>query len=212
MRSLQRKPWPKDQQGCTKSPSPSNYKAFLVDLEDNFGQYCCYCERRELVDVEHVVPQSSAPLLVCNWHNLLLACPKCNRDYKKDKNSGRAGYIWPDTSDSFDLYEYHADGSVSEKKSVHPRTQAEVKKTIELFHLNGKLRNLRCEQWDIASDDLKDYKNGTRTVERIVKNVVANGYWSVWMTVFKDYPEVTQKIADAFSGTLPKYCTPPANP
>ena len=28
----------------------------------------------------------------------------------------------------------------------------------------------------------------------------------------KDYPEVTQKIADAFPGTLPKYCTPPANP
>ena len=97
----------------------------------------------------------------------------------------------------------------------------DAQNTINLMHLNApigkndEIRTIRTEQWYIASELLEDYKNGAKTtkqIERIVKNVVANGYWSVWMTVFKDYPEVTQKIADAFPGTLPKYCTPPANP
>lgn len=220
MRSLLRKPWPQNPDGSKKTPA--DYKTFLPDLIDNFGQCCCYCEKAESsLDVEHVAPKSLNPTKICDWDNLLLACPKCNRDYKKSWNPNRTGYAWPDEKDTFDIFEYHIDGSMTVKDSLSSDEKECAQKTIDLLGLNepNSCSNWLCykryQQWDIASIFLKDYENGAKTAERIefiVKNVVANGYWSVWMTVFKDYPEVTQKIADAFPGTLPKYCTPPANP
>lgn len=218
MRSLQRNPWSKNSDGTPKAPV--EYKSFLPDLKANFGGYCCYCETRvRKPDIEHVAPKSLNPSQACDWNNLLLACPICNRDYKKNKNPSRNDYVWPDIDDTFDMYEYQGDGSMLVNQSSPKRNDAQ--NTINLMHLNApigkndEIRTIRTEQWYIASELLEDYKNGAKTtkqIERIVKNVVANGYWSVWMTVFKDYPEVTQKIADAFPGTLPKYCTPPANP
>ena len=217
MRSLQRKSWPKNPDGTQKTPT--DYKTFLPDLIDNFGKYCCYCEKAERsLDIEHVAPKSLNPTKICDWNNLLLACPKCNRDYKKSWNPNRTGYAWPDEKDTFDIFEYHIDGSMAVKDSLSSDEKECAQKTINLLGLNEPnsysnwLRQKRYEQWDLASEDLKDYRKGARTIERIVKNVVANGYWSVWMTVFKDHPEVTQKIADAFPGTLPKYCSPPINP
>lgn len=213
MRSLQRNPWPQNPDGSKKTPA--EYKDFLPNLIDNFGRYCCYCEIAYWsLDVEHVAPKSLNPTQICNWDNLLLACPKCNRDYKKSWNSNRDGFVWPDTYDSFDMFEYHVDGSMNVKNNLSSPEKDFAKNTIDLLKLNEPescsnwLCSKRYEQWDIASGDLEDYKKGIRSIDRIVKNVVANGYWSVWMTVFKDYPEVTQKIADAFPGTLPKYCTP----
>ncbi len=213
MRSLQRKSWPQNPDGTTKAPA--HYKTFLSDLIDNFGRYCCYCEiRARSLDVEHISPKSLNSSYTCNWFNLLLACPTCNRDYKKNKNTSRGGLIWPDDSDTFDMFVYHDDGSMTVNSSLHPRVQTCAQNTIDIMCLNPQnyknndICNIRREQWDIANDLLADYEQNLLSVDRIVKNVVANGYWSVWMTVFKDHPEVTQKIADAFPGTLPKYCTP----
>ena len=43
---------------------------------------CAYCESRmEHVapgNVEHIIPKSVKPELVCDWNNLTLACPLCN--------------------------------------------------------------------------------------------------------------------------------------
>ncbi len=208
MRSLKRNPRPKVANGNLKQPK--NYKDFLPDLKVNFGNYCCYCEVHcRSVDIEHVAPKSLEPMHACDWDNLLLACPKCNRDYKKNRNASRANYVWPDTSDTFSKYEYHADGSMTANSG-----DVDAQNTIDLMHLNpvnetnDELCIMRREQWQIATDFLKDYEHEKLGIDRIVRNVKANGYWSVWMTVFKAHPEVTQKIADAFPGTLPKYCTP----
>lgn len=216
MRSLQRKSWPKNSDGSQKVFKA--YKDFLPDLKENFGRYCCYCEKRERkLDVEHIAPKSHNPSQILDWDNLLLACPVCNRDYKKNKNPSRAGYVWPDVDDTFDIFEYHGDGSMTVNQSLSPQKQVEAQNTIGLMNLNApggkndEIRMIRMEQWNVASDLLDEYKRKKISIDSIVENVVANGYWSVWMTVFKDYPEVTQKIADAFPGTLPKYCTPPSN-
>lgn len=217
MRSLQRNPWPQNSDGSKKTPA--DYRTFLPDLKTNFGGYCCYCETRvRKLDVEHVAPKSLNPQQICDWNNLLLACPTCNRDYKKNKNPSRNDYVWPDIDDTFNMYEYHGDGSISVNQTLSPQKQNDAQNTIGLMNLNAtigkndEIRTIRLEQWYVASDLLDGYKQKKISIDCIVKNVVANGYWSVWMTVFKDYPEVTQKITDAFPGTLPKYCTPSTKP
>ena len=218
MRPVKKGKWPTNQFGYIKLPA--DYRDFLPDLKADIGHYCSYCEcRTRSLDVEHVIPKSINPQkLEYNWYNLLLSCPKCNRDYKKDWNPSRRGYVWPDTHDTFDIYEYHCDGSMSVNSSVAPYVRIMAQNTIDLMHLNStnssddELVDMRAEMWETANEDLEDYNIGKKLPDQVAKHAKKTGYWSIWMTVFKDHPEVTQKIADAFPGTLPKYCTPPANP
>lgn len=44
-----------------------------------------YCESNEATDIEHFWPQRRAPCLTFYWHNLLLACERCNSNYKRDR-------------------------------------------------------------------------------------------------------------------------------
>lgn len=84
MRSLNRPEWPKYKNG--KLRNYKNYSSFLKYLFKYFGRYCCYCEiRARSLDVEHISPKSLNSTYICNWFNLLIACPTCNRDYKKIK-------------------------------------------------------------------------------------------------------------------------------
>lgn len=210
MRSLKRNSWPKDELGNLKKPK--RYSDFLPDLIENFGHYCCYCEWpvRKL-DVEHVIPKSKRPELECEWTNLLLACPTCNRDYKKNKNDSRDSYVWPDEDDTFAMYRYQPDGQVVINESISAADKVRAENTLTLLNLNpvndcnDDLCVKRREIWDIASALLDDYEQGLIKTDRIVHNAVANGYWSIWMTVFHPHPEITSKLAAAFPGTLPKY-------
>lgn len=214
MRSLKRNSWPVDKNGM--KIQYTNYGSFYPHLIKNFGVYCCYCEceiRKE--DVEHVAPKSRNPQLVCDWNNLLLACPNCNRDYKKNINPTRQGYVWPDIDDTFDIFEYCVDGSMLVKSSINSPQKENAEQTIALMNLNPKnsrkdsICEIRKRKWLAAKDILDCYeKNGAPAIESIVNLAVSGGYWSVWMSVFKNHPEVTKKISDAFPGTLPKYCSP----
>ena len=51
-----------------------------LELETN-GK-CAYCEGRirdvAYTHIEHKLPKSKHPQLVCTWENLTIACPKCN--------------------------------------------------------------------------------------------------------------------------------------
>jgi hypothetical protein len=46
-----------------------------------FRHVCCYffLDSNDGTEIEHVVPQSYAPSMIHDPHNLLLACPKCNK-------------------------------------------------------------------------------------------------------------------------------------
>lgn len=64
--------------------------------ERHYQGKCCYCERRRDIsydrDVEHYRPKKGVDgvkhkgywWLAYNWDNLLIACPTCNRKYKKN--------------------------------------------------------------------------------------------------------------------------------
>ena len=51
-------------------------------LEAETGSKCAYCEGRikdvAYTHIEHKLPKSKYPKLVCTWENLTIACPKCN--------------------------------------------------------------------------------------------------------------------------------------
>lgn len=53
--------------------------------------------------------------------------------------------------------------------------------------IRAKERLARCN-----NDDMKD---------QIVETVQAKGFWSVWMTIFKDEPDMIKRFIDAFPGT-----------
>ncbi|MCK6376833.1 MAG: hypothetical protein L6Q69_22415, partial [Zoogloea sp.] len=61
----------------------------------------------------------------------------------------------------------------------------------------------RLEAWGIAKESLQDLvANDTPQLRRqIVRTVKIGSYWSVWMTVFKDYPEILREMIRAIPGT-----------
>ena len=51
-------------------------------LEAETNSKCAYCEGRisdvAYTNIEHKLPKSRYPHLVCTWENLTIACPRCN--------------------------------------------------------------------------------------------------------------------------------------
>lgn len=46
---------------------------------------CMYCEDSEGTDIEHFHPKRHYPELAFTWTNYLLACSRCNSNYKRDR-------------------------------------------------------------------------------------------------------------------------------
>ncbi len=96
--------------------------------------------------------------------------------------------------------------------------------TLALLGLDKAMQNSRDEQgaliaqdrvaqrmqvWSMAEDSLEDYQNhieNSSVMGLIVKLMVSSGFFSVWMTVFKDYPELKIKFVEAVSGGLESGC------
>ena len=68
----------------SKDPLPKRYQNTAVKdaLRDETHSKCAYCESQiehiSYAHIEHILPKSIKPLLVCEWENLTLACQKCN--------------------------------------------------------------------------------------------------------------------------------------
>jgi hypothetical protein len=63
--------------------------------------------------------------------------------------------------------------------------------------------NNRREAWDKAERSLKNLSkcNTDEMRDQIISHAVDKGFWSVWMTVFKNDPDMLQRFIDAFAGT-----------
>lgn len=187
----------------------TSYKSYGKALIRTFGQYCSYCERLDKLDVEHVIPKTKpAGLhLVTSWGNLLLGCPRCNRDFKRSNNDSRASYVWPDTDNTFNMLKYYPDGRVKPRESLDDAIAIMVKNTIDLVKLDdGRedqvvLNNHRKSQFILAEAIKTNYENGNQTLLEVVE--FSRVAWSVWMTVFIDLPEVVRALTSdgCISGT-----------
>lgn len=184
-----------------------HYKSFKPLLLQSFGPYCAYCEKKDWdLDVEHVQPKSVSGLDTV-WTNLLLACPTCNRDFKKAFNPSRSGYVFPDLDETFKVFHYHSSGTISALTAAAVATR----------HLCGLDRagacSNRADAFLLAKQMKKEVQSGKRTPADTVIWAQHMGHWSVWMTVFFDVPSVLALLASpqAFAGTRTQFESP-ANP
>ena len=64
------------------APRRYAHREIRAALEAETGSKCAYCEGRisdvAYTHIEHKLPKSKYPKLVCTWENLTIACPKCN--------------------------------------------------------------------------------------------------------------------------------------
>lgn len=185
------------------------YKSYLKPLIESFGQYCSYCERPDKMDVEHVVPKSRNAELKAEWNNLLLGCARCNRDFKKDRNDLREGYLWPDTDNTFRAFIYEETGRVLVNPELDDATQQAADKLKALVKLDDgqevqKTLNLgRRAEFRRANLMKIQFLSECMSLDDLMLMVDRAPYWSIWMTVFFDVPEVKAQLltASAFPGT-----------
>lgn len=186
----------------------SNYKNYKNDLIDRYGKYCAYCEKADAdLDVEHIEPKSKHKLKITDWNNLLLACPTCNRDFKRAFNDSRIGYVFPDVDETFEVFHYHSNGLIDGLTD-------EALKTIELCGLNRDAPEFSNRRAVIdTAFEFKEEMERTKIIPNVIPWVKRMGHWSIWMTVFHDVPEVIAQLSDPkhFPGTRPQF-QKPSNP
>ena len=208
MRRIDRGPHPLDDGNGPKGFHP--YNMAKSDLLERIGEYCSYCERTRDLHVEHVVPKRRRPDLAEDWTNFLLGCSNCN-GIKRDRNHSRDGYLWPDSDDTQAAFEYLPDGIVRVRQDISEPERAPAESLFELVGLgrrpsaDPRARDLRWrkrrEAWRQAVEARRVFEDRTDVVDWIVQLAVAVGFWSVWMTVFADHPQVCNFLRQRFPGT-----------
>lgn len=203
-------------------------KRFLVT---RLGRYCSYCERRVATNlaVEHIQPKglpAYAPL-EGRWENFLLGCVNCNST-KKDKDLVLVDTFLPDRDNTFAAFDYFADGRIEPSALLSVVNRVMAERLLSLVGLdkpisvcldeNGKQVALdrvaqRMEVWGIALEVKNDVdaNPGNDAVRRgAVRTAQAEGFFSIWMTVFANDTDMRKRLVEAFPGTLGSGCFDPA--
>jgi len=195
----------------------AHYGKALPHLVRRIGLYCSYCGKRieNSPAIEHICPKSVDPSLELDWNNFLLACKNCNsikHVHPDNINESKKDYFWPDEDDTFNIFTYEYSGKINVKNSIPPEIKEKAKKTLELTGLNRYDRGdeiplKRREAWGVATESLSDLKKcETEEMKRqIIRTAVSRGYWSVWMTVFRNENNILKSLIDLFPGTNTKY-------
>ena len=214
MRPVVRGPCPKDDAG--NDIVFKEYALARRSLIERIGECCSYCEMHldSSLSVEHVQPKKPPgaaqvmPERELDWANFLLACTNCNST-KGDTDVVLENYIWPDRDNTFKALTYSEGGLVAASQGPDSVRALNLVKLVGLDKtpVTAKASDRRWENrreaWDIAQDSLRDLNEHDSPALRrqIIRTVKTHGYWSVWMTVFKDHPEMLEEIMTAIPGT-----------
>ncbi|HEP1206062.1 HNH endonuclease [Stenotrophomonas maltophilia] len=196
----------------------ARYQDAIGDLEDCFGSYCSYCERRfpALLAVEHVSPKCLDAARETDWTNFLLGCVNCNST-KGSTPTNDCDFLWPDKDNTLKAIEYKAGGMVVPSPALSPHVHAKTSALIELVGLDrhpGQTpdkrpsdRDKRFEQrervWQLAirmqamlaRNDNSDFR------ETIAELAVGHGFFSVWISVFLADADMCSRLFNAHVGT-----------
>lgn len=194
----------------------SNYSDARGELIKRLGQYCSYCEMKldSALHVEHVKPKKprgSTAIIqsrLLNWDNFLLACTNCNST-KGDADVNLPDYVWPDTDNTFRAFIYSKGGVVTAASgAVNIQSQNMISlvgldKSPDTSSASDRRWNNRREAWDMA--EMAKRRLASRDIvelrEQIADTVFAEGYWSIWMTVFKDDSDMLCRFINRITGT-----------
>lgn len=207
----------------------NNYRDAFYDLHSRIGSYCSYCERflYTNIAVEHIHAKGLRQYqhLEKTWSNFLLGCVNCNST-KGDKNVHLKQFLLPDRDNTFCAYVYHEDGTITVAGHLSRQLRSYALNTLALVGLDkegvdAKDSNgiavavdrvtQREYHWKRASAALAALrKNPTDEQRDTIKDLaLATGFFSVWMTVFKDEPSMLRIFIDAFNGTRLSGCFHP---
>lgn len=200
----------------------ADYRDAFPELQSRIGPYCSYCERRIPTNlaVEHIQPKNDElyPELKGKWINYLLGCVNCNST-KLNKDVVLSDIFLPDRDNTFYAFDYTEDGKISVASHLSPanKRMAETlrklvgleKRLSEVLDENGLIVAIdrvsqRMEAWLIALESKAELEDSpTEGMRRqVVRTAVAQGYFSVWMKVFEDDPEMRRRfVEDGFPGT-----------
>lgn len=210
------------------APDPfSNYAQARDPLVRRIGDYCSYCENalHADIDVEHVRPKSRTPRAETEWSNFLLACGYCN-SVKGSRPLDPADYLWPDTDNTFLAFEYVVDlpPSVAGSPSIGSQSpgtpsadlRAAALRTLALTGLDRGPGHPRLsprdrrwikrrEAWGVALLAFRHLRtfDTPQLRDQIVITALSRGFFSVWMTVFQDDPDMRRRFVRGFPGTAP---------
>ena len=190
--------------------------------------YCSYCEFPipHVPEVEHVVSKSKGGDLT-DWNNLNLGCKYCNtRKKAQTMPENKKNYLWPDEDNTAIAYSYiNGIPKVNEELLIKLDSTGDYLKrarnTYKLVGLGnlpmGKDKDRRfgqrntayqkalnsLENWNHMKDLSKEYQNDMK--KQIVMTALGDGFFSIWMEVFCDEPEIRLALIEAFPGTNLNY-------
>lgn len=224
MRPVERGPWPTDAQGA--EIQFANYQDARPELLKRLGYYCSYCEMNisNSSSVEHVQPKSFARGLERDWYNFLLACTYC-QGCKIDTPVSLSDHFWPELDNTFRAFVYdHQMVETSPALNAQHRIFAEnTRVLVGLDRWPGgptaptskdQRWRLRLAVWDIATESKNDLcQNNTEQMRKqIVRTAVARGFFSIWMTIFANDPDMKIRLINAFPGTATNCFDAQGNP
>jgi uncharacterized protein (TIGR02646 family) len=213
MRPIERGQCPVDEDGNNKEYS--TYMHARSDLINKLGEYCSYCEMHldSSLAVEHKLCKDMNPHLERNWENFLLSCINCNST-KGKININLSEYYWPDTDNTFRAFDYIDGGIIQVSESLSPTEKEIATNTLILTGLNKgpgtnnpKASDRRWLNRLVAWDKAKrafgrlQQNNNKSMREQITETAISNGYWSIWMTVFKNDKDMLNRFISSFPGT-----------
>ncbi|WP_374259055.1 hypothetical protein [Aquabacterium sp.] len=122
-------------------------------------------------------------------------------------------YLWPDRDDTFHALQYSVGGVVDAAPGAQ---RAKAESLIKLVGLQQQADTDRAsdrrwlnrrEAWDraVLAKDRLNRCPCDEMREQIVETAQAKGFWSVWMTVFADDPEMVRRFLVALPGTQGEY-------
>lgn len=200
------------------------YSEALPHLEKAIGMYCSYCELMidHVPEVEHKSAKGAGGDLT-DWANLLLGCKYCNTRKKKKATPENADdFLWPDNENTAIAYTYdngipRVNRDVLLQLDPSGETLAKAQKTFDLVDLGkgpdrkSKDRRFKCRNkaYEMALNSLELWKKGKDSeveLRGLIKSeILCNaghcGFFSTWLTVFREEPEILTELINVFPGT-----------
>lgn len=207
----------------------AQYGDAIEDLKSRLGSYCSYCERQVAASlaVEHVIPKNLHPELEKEWDNFLLGCTNCN-SVKGDRAVEIQNFIWPDRDNTLLALVYSKGGFVRLADNLNNEQKTKAQALSDLVGLQrhpaqgwvkparkDKRWQDREESWATAEkcrDLFESLEKADAARDLVLKVAKSNGFFSVWMTVFNDYPDIKRELIKSFAGTAISCFDPKGNP
>lgn len=214
MRPVNKLPWP-EQNGAPKSYKP--HTLAKIDLEDNLGYYCCYCEVFSSdLEVEHIISQDQDLTKATDWDNFLLACGRCNgKDNKSNKPVALDTIHFPHKNNTLFSFTYLEGGFVCVNQDLAGDSVIHAENMLNLVGLDKYPGNIKYPQlkqndtrwkhrrtaWEWAVRKLADYEAGKITIQDVCDFALQRGFFSVWYSVFQNHNAFKSILIDSFIGT-----------